>query len=78
MIYLTGVISHFPHIIAASLVHQAEKTSQEQNLITRLAAGGFRDITRIASSSPKMWRDILLKNRDVLLKLLNNGKKKWK
>jgi prephenate dehydrogenase len=72
--FLTGVISHFPHIIAASLVHQAEKTSKEQNLIPRLAAGGFRDITRIASSSPTMWRDILLQNRGVLLELLTRWK----
>lgn len=68
--YLTGVISHFPHVIAASLVHQAERTSQHQSLVTRLAAGGFRDITRIASSSPDMWRDISLHNKDVLLQLL--------
>lgn len=68
--YLTGVISHFPHIIAASLVHQAEKTSEREKLIPRLAAGGFRDVTRIASSSPEMWRDILLHNKDVLLGLL--------
>lgn len=70
--YLTGVISHFPHIVAASLVHQADQTSQEQKLVTRLAAGGFRDITRIASSSPEMWRDILLHNKQVLLQLLKN------
>ncbi|WP_338470085.1 prephenate dehydrogenase [Niallia sp. XMNu-256] len=69
--FLTGVISHFPHIIAASLVHQAEKKSKEQNLIPRLAAGGFRDITRIASSSPSMWRDILLHNKEVLMELLD-------
>lgn len=68
--YLTGVISHFPHVIAASLVHQAEKTSHSQSLVTRLAAGGFRDITRIASSSPEMWRDISLQNKGVLLRLL--------
>ncbi|WP_050615424.1 prephenate dehydrogenase [Bacillus testis] len=67
---LTGIISHFPHIIAASLVHQAKKGTLENELITRLAAGGFRDITRIASSSPAMWRDILLHNRDILLGLL--------
>jgi prephenate dehydrogenase len=72
--FLTGVISHFPHIIAASLVHQTEKTSQEHNLVTRLAAGGFRDITRIASSSPAMWRDIILKNKPILLKLLKDWK----
>ncbi|WP_077213795.1 prephenate dehydrogenase [Bacillus dakarensis] len=70
--YLTGVISHFPHVIAASLVHQAERTSNQQELVTRLAAGGFRDITRIASSSPEMWRDISLHNKDVLLTLLND------
>ncbi|NMD70323.1 prephenate dehydrogenase [Bacillus sp. DNRA2] len=70
--YMTGVISHFPHIIAASLVHQAERTSQEQQLVTRLAAGGFRDITRIASSSPEMWRDILLHNKPVLLDIFQD------
>lgn len=68
--YLTGIISHFPHIIAASLVHQADQTSEKHPLIPRLAAGGFRDITRIASSSPKMWSDILLHNKSVLLQLL--------
>ncbi|WP_075982125.1 prephenate dehydrogenase [Bacillus massilinigeriensis] len=71
--YLTGVISHFPHVIAASLVHQAEQTSQDKKLVSRLAAGGFRDITRIASSSPAMWKDILLHNKSVLLDLLE----KW-
>lgn len=70
--YLTGVISHFPHVIAASLVHQAEKTSQTHSLIPRLAAGGFRDITRIASSSPEMWRDISVHNKHVLLSLLKD------
>lgn len=69
---LTGVISHFPHIIAASLVHRAQKSNLENQLVTRLAAGGFRDITRIASSNPEMWRDILLHNRDVLLDLMND------
>ncbi|MDM5313560.1 prephenate dehydrogenase [Peribacillus frigoritolerans] len=69
---LTGVISHFPHIVASGLVKQAEIYSKENKLISRLAAGGFRDITRIASSSPEMWRDILLHNRVVLLELMND------
>ena len=72
---LTGVISHFPHIVASGLVNQAEIYSKENELVSRLAAGGFRDITRIASSSPEMWRDILLHNRDVLLMLLNDWQK---
>lgn len=72
---LTGVISHIPHIVAASLVHQADQKRQAHPLITRLAAGGFRDITRIASSSPAMWRDILLQNKEVLIALLNDWKK---
>jgi prephenate dehydrogenase len=70
--YLTGVVSHFPHIIAASLVHQAAKAEEGNSLVTRLAAGGFRDITRIASSNPEMWRDILLQNRQVLISLLDD------
>ncbi|WP_066366467.1 prephenate dehydrogenase [Neobacillus fumarioli] len=69
--YLTGIVSHFPHIIAASIVRQTEKLADTEGLIPRLAAGGFRDITRIASSSPKMWKDILLHNRDNLIHLLN-------
>ncbi|WP_040208358.1 prephenate dehydrogenase [Neobacillus jeddahensis] len=69
--YLTGIVSHFPHIIAASIVRQTEKLSESESLIPRLAAGGFRDITRIASSSPEMWKDILLHNRDTLIELLN-------
>ncbi|WP_100407221.1 prephenate dehydrogenase [Bacillus solitudinis] len=67
---IAGAISHFPHIIAASLVHQVSKMEKTNPLVSRLAAGGFRDITRIASSSPMMWRDILIHNKDSLLSLL--------
>ncbi|MGN7311227.1 prephenate dehydrogenase [Alkalicoccobacillus gibsonii] len=68
---ITGAISHFPHIIAASLVHHVETEEDRNPTVTRLAAGGFRDITRIASSSPEMWRDILLQNQSSLLRLLD-------
>lgn len=70
--YITGVISHFPHIVAASLVHQANDANNGEDLVNRLAAGGFRDITRIASSSPEMWRDILLHNKEVIVQLLDD------
>lgn len=69
---IAGVVSHFPHIIAAGLVHQAEDYQNQNELISRLAAGGFRDITRIASSNPLMWRDILLHNKDTLLEIFDN------
>ncbi|MFM9278965.1 prephenate dehydrogenase [Paenibacillus jiagnxiensis] len=67
---IVGAISHLPHIIAASLVNQVRTHNEENGLYRVLAAGGFRDITRIASSDPIVWRDILLSNRDVLLNLL--------
>lgn len=68
---LVGVISHFPHIVAAGLVRLADDYQKEQPLVSRFAAGGFRDITRIASSSPVMWRDILMKNRAVLIEIMD-------
>jgi prephenate dehydrogenase len=68
---IAGLISHFPHIIAASLVHNVASYQNERHDISRLAAGGFRDITRIASSSPAMWRDILIHNRAPLLQLFD-------
>ncbi len=70
--FMTGVISHLPHIMAASIVKQAEHAEEKHALIARLAAGGFRDITRIASSNPQMWKDILIQNDQVLVNLLNS------
>ncbi|WP_139891737.1 prephenate dehydrogenase [Bacillus sp. D386] len=69
---MTGVISHLPHIMAASIVNQAEQAEAKHDLVARLAAGGFRDITRIASSSPQMWKDILIQNDQVLIDLLDS------
>src|SRR5690625_992401 len=67
---MTSVISHFPHLIASSLVHQAKKWEQVHHYLPELAAGGFRDITRIASSNPKMWQDIFAHNGNKLSQLL--------
>lgn len=69
---MTSVISHFPHLIASSLVHQAKKWEQVHHYLPELAAGGFRDITRIASSNPKMWQDIFTHNGDKMSKLLQD------
>jgi prephenate dehydrogenase len=71
---LTGAVSHFPHLIASSLVHTAKSAQKNFPYISRLAAGGFKDTTRIASADPQMWSDITLHNSNVLIKLL----KEWK
>ncbi|MEI5992566.1 prephenate dehydrogenase [Enterococcus sp. 4G2_DIV0659] len=67
---ITGMLSHLPHIIAAGLVNQSKVFNEEHPRSSQLAAGGFRDITRIASSDPQMWTDILLSNKEALLELM--------
>ncbi|MTT31280.1 prephenate dehydrogenase [Terrilactibacillus sp. BCM23-1] len=66
-----GIISHFPHVIASALVNHLKDFSEQGMNLRAYAAGGFRDITRIASSDPTMWRDIVSDNRDVILDLLD-------
>ncbi|CAM3971113.1 prephenate dehydrogenase [Paenibacillus alkaliterrae] len=72
---IAGAISHLPHMIAVSLVNQVRGYSEQNDLYESLAAGGFRDITRIASGEPNVWRDILINNRAVLLPLLQDWSK---
>ena len=67
---ITGTISHLPHIIAASLVNFVHDTDTKDELMKALAAGGFKDITRIASSSPVMWQQICLKNSRNISRVL--------
>lgn len=57
--------SHLPHMLAFALVDSLARM-KENDEIFRYAAGGFRDFTRIASSSPVMWRDICIANREAL------------
>ena len=61
--HITSYISHIPHVIAASLVNLV-KDADTDGMYKELAAGGFKDITRIASSSPTVWEHILLSNGD--------------
>lgn len=60
-----SVISHLPHIMAMGLMSLALERAAEYPLL-RLAAGGFRDMTRIASSSPSIWLDILMENGEAV------------
>ncbi len=68
--YITGTISHLPHIIAASLVNFVKDSDSKEEYMKNLAAGGFKDITRIASSSPTMWQHICLKNSENISDIL--------
>ncbi len=63
--------SHLPHILAFTMMnHLHHSTSSPENLL-RFAGSGFRDFTRIAGSSPEMWRDICLANREALLEQID-------
>ncbi len=68
--FATASISHVPHVIASGLVHLIKDSDGEKNLLHTLAAGGFKDITRIASSNPDLWRDICISNKGQILKML--------
>ncbi len=59
---ITAYISHIPHVIASSLVNLVSNEEDEAGMLKQLAAGGFKDITRIASSNPVVWEHILLSN----------------
>lgn len=63
-------VSHLPHLMATALVNTVGNIQQQYDKTLLLAAGGFRDTTRIASSQPIMWRDIFLTNREMILKVL--------
>jgi prephenate dehydrogenase len=60
-----SAVSHLPHVVAYALVHMIAARDGAEELFS-FAASGFRDFTRIASSSPEMWRDICIANRDAI------------
>lgn len=68
--YATAAISHLPHIVSASLVNLVRDSDSEDGLMRMIAAGGFKDITRISSSSAAMWQQICLTNTDNIAELL--------
>ena len=61
-----AAVSHLPHLLAFSLMNSISGQTQAETFLS-LAGPGFRDFTRIAASDPKVWRDILLSNREELL-----------
>jgi len=65
--FMVAAVSHLPHIVAAALMNSVGCLADNQQGLLHLAAGGFKDTTRIAASSPEMWQDILLGNREKVL-----------
>ena len=68
----TAAISHLPHLIASSLVNLVKYNDDADATFKTLAAGGFKDITRIASASPKLWQQITLENNQNILGFLTS------
>ncbi len=69
---LTAAISHLPHMAATALVSAVAADSENKNELLALAAGGFRDTTRVAMGSPRMWKDICLSNEGNITSLLES------
>lgn len=67
---IVAAISHLPHLVASSLVNLVKDNDNEEEQMKRLAAGGFKDITRIASSSPEMWEQICMTNTDNIIQMM--------
>lgn len=67
---LVAMVSHVPHLTAACLMGLAAERAEEHRALLRLAAGGFRDMTRIAAGHPGIWPDICVENRDAIVEVL--------
>lgn len=70
--YTVAAVSHVPHIIASAIVNTVKELDDVDCNMHRLAAGGFKDITRIASSSPEVWDSICQDNKDKILDILKS------
>jgi prephenate dehydrogenase len=68
---MVAVVSHVPHLTAASLMGVAADRAEEHAALLRLAAGGFRDMTRVASGHPDIWLDVCAENRPAILSALD-------
>ncbi len=73
--HVFAYVSHLPHAVAYALVHSV--ATLDSRVPLGYSAGGFRDFTRIASSNPEMWKDIVLQNRDEILRATSHYRKNF-
>ena len=69
---LVAAISHLPFLLASALVHTVSEVGQDDATVWQLAAGGFRDTSRVAASDTRMFMDILMTNRTAVLAQLES------
>jgi prephenate dehydrogenase len=67
---LVALASHVPHLLAGALMNEAAEAAEQDAVLLQLAAGGFRDMTRIAAGDPAIWPDILFENRAAITQTL--------
>lgn len=68
--YIVAAISHVPHVVASALVNLVKELDDKDEKMKLLAAGGFKDITRIASADPTMWENICVENKLRIVEIL--------
>jgi prephenate dehydrogenase len=66
-----AVVSHVPHLVAATLMNAATVGAEQDGALLRLAAGGFRDMTRVAAGHPGIWPDICAENAGPIVAALD-------
>jgi len=69
---LVAVASHVPHLLAGALMNEASRVAEQDAVLLQLAAGGFRDMTRIAAGDPDIWPDVLFENRVAVTQSLRD------
>ena len=68
---LVAVVSHVPHLTAAALMNLADAVAERHGALVRLAAGGFRDMTRVAAGHPDIWPDVCAENAPAIVATLD-------
>ncbi len=69
---LVALASHVPHLLASALMNEASLAAEQDAVLLQLAAGGFRDMTRIAAGDPSIWPDVLFENREAIAQTLHS------